>query len=67
MMKHSGERPYTCEECVYACNSSGDLKKHTRIHSGERPYKCEVCGKAFNRTGTLKKHMRIHSGETIQV
>ncbi|KAH3749528.1 hypothetical protein DPMN_184026 [Dreissena polymorpha] len=74
MRIHSKERPYKCEECVYACNQSSTLKTHMRIHTGERPYTCEECGYACNRTDslkthkpyqsdTLKTHMRIHSGE----
>ncbi|KAH3829661.1 hypothetical protein DPMN_102889 [Dreissena polymorpha] len=35
MRIHSGERLFKCEECGYACDKSGDLKKHLRIYSGK--------------------------------
>ena len=40
---HTGDKPYQCDVCEYACKQKGNLTTHQRIHTGEKPYQCNVC------------------------
>ena len=50
MMRHAGERPFSCTVCGKACVTK------------KKPFSCTVCGKAFARRCALKTHRRIHTG-----
>ena len=41
MGTHSGEKPYTCQECDETFTQSHSLKKHMMTHTGEKPYVCQ--------------------------
>ena len=60
---HSGEKPFTCEECSESFSETDELKTHLRTHSGEKPLTCKECSKSFSESGELKTHLRTHSGE----
>lgn len=59
----SGEKPFKCDQCDFACIQSFDLVKHKYTHSGDKPYKCDLCTKQFTRPARLRDHMRTHTGE----
>ncbi|WAR20229.1 BC11A-like protein [Mya arenaria] len=57
---HTGEKPYKCMLCSYACAQSSKLTRHMKTHGrfGKDVYKCKFCSMPFSVASTLEKHMR---------
>lgn len=57
---HTGEKPYKCELCSYACAQSSKLTRHMKTHGrmGKDVYRCRFCDMPFSVPSTLEKHMR---------
>ncbi|OWF55105.1 B-cell lymphoma/leukemia 11A-like [Mizuhopecten yessoensis] len=57
---HTGEKPYKCILCNYACAQSSKLTRHMKTHGriGKDVYKCKFCLMPFSVPSTLEKHMR---------
>lgn len=62
--RHTGIKPYVCDECKFAFVASSDLRNHyKRKHSGIKPYICDQCDYSTAYGGDLTKHSRTHTGE----
>ncbi|KAL4647358.1 zinc finger protein 296-like [Arapaima gigas] len=58
---HTGERPYHCGLCSYACAQSSKLTRHMKTHGarGTRaPFFCQLCSVPFTVYATLEKHLK---------
>ena len=57
---HTGEKPYRCRMCPYACAQSSKLTRHMRTHArvGRDALACVWCDTPFSVPSTLEKHMR---------
>lgn len=57
---HTGEKPYKCSLCSYACAQSSKLTRHMKTHGriGKDVYSCKFCNMPFSVASTLEKHMR---------
>ena len=57
---HTGEKPYRCRMCPYACAQSSKLTRHMRTHArvGRDALTCVWCSTPFSVPSTLEKHMR---------
>ena len=60
LRSHTGEKPYKCRLCPYACAQSSKLTRHMKTHgqSGKETYHCYICLMPFSVHSTLEKHMR---------
>lgn len=64
MTKHTGLKPYCCDECEYCTNRADALRVHKETrHQEARSFICEQCGKAFKTRFLLKTHLKKHSEE----
>ena len=60
---HTGEKPYKCQLCNYACAQSSKLTRHMKTHNrckGLLPptLRCSFCASPFSVPSTLEKHMK---------
>ncbi len=72
LRSHTGEKPYKCKVCAYACAQSSKLTRHMRTHGQngkvrdthntniiiQETYHCYICKMPFSVHSTLEKHMR---------
>ncbi|XP_066295211.1 zinc finger protein 525-like [Branchiostoma lanceolatum] len=64
MRKHTGEKPYKCDQCDYSAARKFNLDRHTAAkHIGKKRYRCEECGYRTSYKTHLSKHMTKHTDE----
>jgi len=70
---HTGEKPYRCAVCAYACAQSSKLTRHMKTHGGpgrvgmpqSSPcplYQCRYCDMQFTLPASLEKHVQHCQG-----
>jgi len=64
---HTGEKPYRCRMCPYACAQSSKLTRHMRTHAraGRDTLSCRWCSTPFSVPSTLEKHMRRCTASSV--
>ncbi|XP_041850064.1 zinc finger protein 296 [Melanotaenia boesemani] len=58
---HTGERPYRCGLCNYACAQSSKLTRHMKTHGAQgakASFLCQLCSVPFTVYATLEKHLK---------
>ncbi|XP_072248497.1 zinc finger protein 296 [Leuresthes tenuis] len=58
---HTGERPYRCGLCNYACAQSSKLTRHMKTHGAQgakASFLCQLCAVPFTVYATLEKHLK---------
>ena len=67
---HTGEKPYRCAVCAYACAQSSKLTRHMKTHGGSGrvgpvydrtggAYRCRFCDVPFGQLSSLDRHTRL--------
>ncbi|EDW84197.2 uncharacterized protein Dwil_GK14007 [Drosophila willistoni] len=57
LLRHSGTKPYECEQCHEKCYTLHLLRRHQLKHT-EGPYPCTFCGLEYSTNSSRVRHER---------
>ena len=57
---HTGEKPYKCQYCDYACAQSSKLTRHMKVHKipAGSGFKCQYCNCPYAVYSSLDRHIK---------
>ena len=68
MLRHNGEKNFTCAECGKKLKRQESLKLHMMLHTGIKNYKCDQCGHNFYTIQSLQNHRNNkHNSDNINM
>ncbi len=54
----SADLPFSCDECVFKCQTKASLTVHMRVHTAERPYQCDWCDYTSKQSSNIRTHIK---------
>ena len=65
--RHSGEKPYSCNQCNYSLSRPWHLKTQKLTRSGQKPFSCDQCNYKCKQRHHLKVHKERKHGAKVKI